>query len=231
MSDIDGTQGPQKVETQTVRGLFKSFSETTTIHGVSRLSNSNSKLTSVYWLIIILTATGVSTFFAAKVVLHYLHGPYTNRIDIVTSYDIAFPAVTVCNMNRLRRSKLAGTRFQELVTIDGDLELKEYEWFFYNSELGGSSESNPGSPPTRRKRDVDDDHEEDEPSFSDFYDFWENIQDENNWHEFYKYSKLDDFSDIIYVVQPTKEEYKEYGHQAEDFILQCTFDKRKCNFT
>ena len=74
-------------------------------------------------------------------------------------------------------------------------------------------------------------------SFSDFdfqyYDYynWDDVTDENDWRGFYERSTADDFSDLVDVVNPTREELETLGHQADNFILQCTFDKKKCNFT
>ena len=41
-------------------------------------------------------------------------------------------------------------------------------------------------------------------------------------------SFTDDYSDISDISTASKEEIDELGHQKEDFVLQCTFDKRRC---
>lgn len=66
--------------------------------------------------------------------------------------------------------------------------------------------------------------------YDDYYD-WGGVTDENDWQGFYDASTSADFSDMIEVINPTWEELEEYGHEASKFILQCTFDKRKCNYT
>ncbi len=67
--------------------------------------------------------------------------------------------------------------------------------------------------------------------YDDFYDWVWEIEDENDWGTILEEKQTYDFSDIPAIINPTQEELKYYGHQAEDFILPCTFDKRKCNYT
>ncbi|XP_077997315.1 uncharacterized protein LOC144450544 [Glandiceps talaboti] len=51
-----------------------------------------------------------------------------------------------------------------------------------------------------------------------------------DWDGFLTFSSTPDHSDIVSVFQLTSEELLEYGHQAEDFILQCTFEQRQCTY-
>ena len=60
-----------------------------------------------------------------------------------------------------------------------------------------------------------------------FLSKWGDIEDENDWTAFYDRANFD-FSDLQDVVRPNRTEIKELGHQAEDFILQCSFDSEEC---
>ena len=51
---------------------------------------------------------------------------------------------------------------------------------------------------------------------------------ENDFDAFIAKSTTPDFSDLVDVLKPTAQEIIEYGHQAEEFIVQCSFDKRNC---
>lgn len=66
--------------------------------------------------------------------------------------------------------------------------------------------------------------------YDNYYD-WGDVTDENDWQGFYEASTSEDFSDILDVINPTAEELELYGHEPDDFIIQCTFDKRMCNYT
>lgn len=68
------------------------------------------------------------------------------------------------------------------------------------------------------------------PDYDYNYETWDAIEDPNDWERFYDSSTASDFSDFQAVVRPTVEELKKYGHQAQDFILQCTFDTQPCSY-
>ncbi|CAH1241014.1 EDIL3 [Branchiostoma lanceolatum] len=55
------------------------------------------------------------------------------------------------------------------------------------------------------------------------------VAGENDWGEFLLSSNTDDYTDITDFSMATREEIAEMGHQKEDLILQCTFDKERCS--
>ena len=246
-------------EAQTFRRHWHTFSEQATVHGVSYLADSKTKIIRFFWLIIILAALCSTGYFGYKVIKEFMSRPYTTKVDLITRTSVDFPAVTICNMNRLRRSKLPNTRFESLIDIDGGLDLEgvDYDWFFdwdeqwkaeWDVQYGNVNTTNSENPPKkneRRKRDTLEapDHANSQPTVprrrratlvelkSYFYDYGLDIANEHDWRGFYEKSKADDFSDIIDIINPTEHELAELGHQARDFIIQCTFDKRSCDFT
>nr|XP_054755597.1 amiloride-sensitive sodium channel subunit gamma-like [Lytechinus pictus] len=60
-------------------------------------------------------------------------------------------------------------------------------------------------------------------------EIWSKVDGQYDWMGFYTASQADDFSDLINVVNPTKEELTGYGHQLERFLIQCTYDQQPCN--
>ncbi|XP_070574558.1 uncharacterized protein [Ptychodera flava] len=50
-----------------------------------------------------------------------------------------------------------------------------------------------------------------------------------DWKGFLTFSSSPDYSDIKKVLKLTKEEMSEYGHQVEDFVLQCSFNDISCS--
>ena len=62
------------------------------------------------------------------------------------------------------------------------------------------------------------------------YGFAGRVQSDYAFKQFMKASKTNDFSDLIDVLKPSKEDLDAYGHQAADFILQCSFDKINCSY-
>ncbi|XP_070570703.1 low-density lipoprotein receptor-related protein 2-like [Ptychodera flava] len=52
-----------------------------------------------------------------------------------------------------------------------------------------------------------------------------------DWYGFMTFSSTPDFSDLQNVLKLSRHEILQLGHQAEDFLLQCTFDQGKCDYT
>ncbi|XP_071958814.1 epithelial sodium channel subunit alpha-like [Antedon mediterranea] len=66
----------------------------------------------------------------------------------------------------------------------------------------------------------------------DFYDWgFERVEGEfpPDWFRFLAFSNTLDYSDLQGVLKLTSSEISQYGHQLEDFILQCTFNKKECD--
>ncbi|XP_038073461.1 amiloride-sensitive sodium channel subunit beta-like [Patiria miniata] len=388
-----------------LREAVTSFADSTTAHGLPLIINGTYTVGRIAWSVIWLIAFGLAVLQSTQLLIEYFQvRPLTTSIELVTKTNLDFPAVTVCNMNRMRRSELVGTRFEGLIAIDGGVQGGDYDysWFFDWSSLqwfdewqssssadvtpgsigdsidglggggsasipgdegdstgdsgtssqagatvaGGNNETNggttgessiidtegslpsgsstaptddareasstalpnhlstqavtptemfpvtpvdstdsgssqrvtdstmseteasgpasntdgasdslnPGDSPssslgsTRRKRSTSSHQPRQRRSLSssssssdnfwwDSYDFeyedyydWGGVNDENDWRGFYAKSTADDFSDLVDVANPTREELENLGHQAQDFILQCTFDKRNCSY-
>ncbi|XP_070576037.1 uncharacterized protein [Ptychodera flava] len=56
-------------------------------------------------------------------------------------------------------------------------------------------------------------------------------EDPPDWQGFMTFSSTPDFSDLEDVLKLDKEEIQKYGHQLEDFVLQCVFNGHPCNIT
>ncbi|XP_070574544.1 uncharacterized protein [Ptychodera flava] len=55
------------------------------------------------------------------------------------------------------------------------------------------------------------------------------VENDSEWTEYLTYSSSPDYSDLQNVLQLTREDVARFGHQAEDFILQCSFDESYCD--
>ncbi|XP_041464809.1 degenerin unc-8-like [Lytechinus variegatus] len=362
-------------EMDTLKKSLTDFGNETTIHGLQYIVNKTNFIYRLCWLVIFCTFAVIFFIQGNLILQDFLTWPYSTKIDIVGRPNLAFPAVTLCNENMMRRSKIGGTRFQPLIDIDGGVEGSDYDysWFFssiyanygwgYSSWNGGqssfsesgssSSDYNPSSEASssggssggssyghsisRRSSGQSSSsggssvgssdgqssssggssagssygqssssggssagssvgqssssggssagssvgqssssggslggssdgqisssyggRQYPGPGFSssynsfpppnwgetwswynpsDYFDFefsdnnWDGVTSREDWSGFYEDSKADDYSDFFDVINPTKEELIEYGHQIEDFIVQCTFDRRPCNMS
>ncbi|XP_038045203.1 uncharacterized protein LOC119719784 isoform X2 [Patiria miniata] len=56
-------------------------------------------------------------------------------------------------------------------------------------------------------------------------------EDPPDWNSFVTYSATPDYSDLVEVPKLSKDEVHQFGHQKEDFILQCSYEETKCNLS
>ena len=50
-----------------------------------------------------------------------------------------------------------------------------------------------------------------------------------DWNGFLTFSATPDYSDLVDVPKLSRDEVDRFGHQKEDFILQCSYDQKKCD--
>eukprot|EP00057_Strongylocentrotus_purpuratus_P008108 XP_011662582.1 PREDICTED: degenerin mec-10-like [Strongylocentrotus purpuratus] len=267
-----------------VNAVLIDYSGSTSAHGIPRIITSRSVKSRLFWSFVTLVCLGAFLWQGSLLLLDFSKYPYTTQIDVVARTELQFPAVTVCNMNKMKRSAMVHTRFQSLIQADlgvngGDAD---YSWWFdwssqwsqeeeeqeeqEEQELASASAPDTGSSSSDWSSDAREHYSEQAPAlvtgsstsssdsssdaqehYSEQYEWWDpgwdtdgfdfheydwtNVSDDDDWEGFYKQSTSDDFSDLLEVVNPTREELKVMGHQAEDFILQCTFDRHQCNYT
>ncbi|XP_038073616.1 uncharacterized protein LOC119741792 [Patiria miniata] len=126
--------------------ILREFGENTTAHGVPMIARSKRAVTKIFWLAVFLTMLVIFCWQGTSVLVEYLGFPSTTKVKLVTNPELTFPSVTICNMNRFRRSKIAGTRFDGLIRLDGGLTddggNNDYSWWFdwdsvwYNEYMG-----------------------------------------------------------------------------------------------
>ncbi|XP_041464801.1 amiloride-sensitive sodium channel subunit beta-like [Lytechinus variegatus] len=123
----------------TVAGAVNAFGDETSLHGLRYLIGRGHLLFRICWLAIVVLAFGLLVIQAKTVYDDFKSSPYSTRIEIVSEVVKTFPAVTVCNDNKMRRSQLYDTKYKGLVDID-DGDLPES-----TTESSGRSEDSTGA--------------------------------------------------------------------------------------
>lgn len=146
---------------------------------------------------------------------------------------VAFPAVTVCNMNKLKRSKLTGTKYQNLTSVSlGDMPTeydRDKERSTFLQQIRDELVQHPDL--TTKARQL---MAQFQLNFLTVEEFLYRIV------SVYGYSQIDykkilmmantrDLSDIMYRLTPTAEELSHYGHLISDFIIQCSYNHEDCH--
>ena len=64
-----------------------------------------------------------------------------------------------------------------------------------------------------------------QPDMSEIY----HVDDEHDYKNFFRFAKTSDYSDLQDILRPNQTEYDVLGHQLDDLIVQCSFDRENCN--
>ncbi|XP_019640449.1 PREDICTED: degenerin-like protein asic-2 [Branchiostoma belcheri] len=99
MADDDGN-------TSSLGGLWKNFRENSSAHGIPRTSTATSMVRRVMWSLLFLGACAYFIFQFHGLMVKYFSYPVVTNVEILFEPEVTFPAVAVCNLNAVRRSKL-----------------------------------------------------------------------------------------------------------------------------
>nr|XP_006815422.1 PREDICTED: acid-sensing ion channel 3-like [Saccoglossus kowalevskii] len=103
-SDEEENGDEKKVEDESVIG---DFAQKSTISGMKYVSDKKSRIPRrCFWLLVVLTGAGFLVYQIVRSVNLYLDYPVNVDVKITYANDLPFPAITICNMNLLRRLEL-----------------------------------------------------------------------------------------------------------------------------
>ncbi|CAG5125164.1 unnamed protein product [Candidula unifasciata] len=84
--------------------LYKKFSENTTMHGLGRVFASRNPCKRVVWLVMVVSVLTIAIFQLVDLVSDFYTYPVTTLVKIKHETKATFPAITICNVNRKKRS-------------------------------------------------------------------------------------------------------------------------------
>lgn len=91
------------------------FTQSTTIHSVSRQTMQSSLPRRLMWSIFFFTSLSYAIYQCIESVSRYLRDPITVNNTWRVFSKLEFPAITVCNLNALRKSKVENSSFYSFV--------------------------------------------------------------------------------------------------------------------
>lgn len=95
----------KKTQLKTV-DLCKNFASQSTTHGVRRILETESNFGKFVWTVIFLTALAGCTYHCSFLILKYLRYEKVTTTEEIHSKELEFPALTVCNLNILKKNFL-----------------------------------------------------------------------------------------------------------------------------
>ncbi|XP_070189007.1 acid-sensing ion channel 1A-like [Littorina saxatilis] len=138
-SVLGGQDNDKKEGGRSVGGLLKGFAEQTSMHGVARVAATDHHVVwRVLWLTLVLPAGGWAVYNVYQILTLFSTYPVSTVVSVQYQTKVDFPAVTLCNLNTLRRSQylenadFLGLRSDlsngEVNTIGGALDFEEEQF-------------------------------------------------------------------------------------------------------
>ncbi|CAB3999173.1 amiloride-sensitive sodium channel subunit alpha-like, partial [Paramuricea clavata] len=88
------------------RGILVEFMGYTTGHGFGRLVEATTFVWRIFWILAILGASGMFAMEVTNLFKLYLSRPVQTSVTITFEKQLNFPAVTICNLNIIKRSSM-----------------------------------------------------------------------------------------------------------------------------
>lgn len=202
--------------------LNREFAERCTAHGFNRIASTR-RLRRLLWAVIVVVAVGGFLYHISFLTSNYFSYPIMTATEEVHAEELHFPAITVCNLNLLRKSSFddylkdiavkAGyptTGFATTPWPDGAVPRaahgKTRDMFSRTSKGYSNNGGNRGG---------SGDEDDGELCYK-------------TVDEFLKSSRTMDLSDMWMNFIATKDQLHKFGHQANDLVVQCTYNARNC---
>lgn len=209
-------------KTKSFKRLVERFAEKTSMQGVPYINSSKFWYAKLLWTILLLSCTAGMTLHLYYLINQFLQWPIQTKIELGFS-NLNFPAVTICNVNPIRNSKvyMASEHLQSLLA---ELEM--------TSLYGDDNAEN--STKRRRKRFVDELSNVNTSGYDNYKDGLDYDDEE------FEYGSDVDFR--VQIMELFTHLYREedrdvkidMGHQLDQMLISCTIGKYKCyadNFT
>ena len=100
----------------TLTRLF--FQETSIVHGVARAAKVSSDYRRILWIILVLCSFSGFTLQTCSLLIDFFDWPVSVVTQMEDSRTLTFPAISICNMNKIKSSLLDNTRFASLYELD-----------------------------------------------------------------------------------------------------------------
>lgn len=88
------------------RSRLRAFASSSSLHGISHIFAYGAALRRALWGAFFLGALGLLLLVCAERVAYFLTYPHVTKLDEVAAHNLTFPAITICNLNEFRFSKI-----------------------------------------------------------------------------------------------------------------------------
>ncbi|KAL5016193.1 hypothetical protein ScPMuIL_005782 [Solemya velum] len=212
----DKTSNSSSEHGKSFQRVCKRFSEKTSMQGVPYIGTSKKLIAKFIWIILLLAAMGAMLFHLYFLFDQFFGWPKQTKIVLGYS-NLNFPAITICNVNTIRSSKLhlAKRPLQNLVDqLDPDNLIQG-----------------------KRKKRFADNLDRINFTIYDEYDYYvDDYEDEleDEWIAPPEKSQQAEDAFVRMYMQESRDTRSRMGHQIRDMLVSCSFEGKTCypeNFT
>lgn len=110
---------------------LKSMLKHSTFHGLQFCFKKENPLRRLIWILLIFLCVGLLVQKMFESTQHFLSHPFSTAKTVMMQTEVIFPAVSLCNLNDMRTSKMLGTKLHKFIenkdwNISGQLSGDEY---------------------------------------------------------------------------------------------------------
>eukprot|EP00112_Aurelia_sp_Birch-Aquarium-sp1_P022193 Seg6164.1 transcript_id=Seg6164.1/GoldUCD/mRNA.D3Y31 product="Acid-sensing ion channel 1" protein_id=Seg6164.1/GoldUCD/D3Y31 len=105
-SNIDESDDLQLLNHATPRNIARVYLRSTTTHGLGRIYSSKSIYMRLFWTVIFLVVFGLLTRAVVTLIIKATKNDITTKVQSKFHRSMPFPAVTICNNNPFRKSRI-----------------------------------------------------------------------------------------------------------------------------
>ncbi|XP_063443809.1 degenerin unc-8-like [Mytilus trossulus] len=225
--------------TKSFRHLFSRFSEKTSMQGIFYIYSAKKSAQKIFWVCLLIACTIGMSSHLYYLMSQFLEYPVNTKIELGFS-NLIFPAVTICNVNPIRSSKLYMAT-EELQKVAAQLQVSDFwgyesstqKYTTHSSTTSGQSSTTSGdiSTPSGNNSTTGPPVWQEDLDY-DYSDYYIDEDDDIGSIVDLRLVMLEKFRGLYKEENRTTKE--EMGHRIEDMLISCTLGKFKCfasNFT
>ncbi|XP_028966785.1 acid-sensing ion channel 1A [Galendromus occidentalis] len=179
--------------------LNEIFALSVTAHGFARIAlTKKHRLRQIFWTLFVIAAMCGFLYHISFLLSNYFDYPVSTSTEEIHATELDFPTVTICNLNNVKKTKFEAY-LMRMAKEQDDVAKQTTELPDFLATTAASSVK--GSDDLQCFRTTD---------------------------EIVNRSRTMDLSDMWINLVTTKRQIREFGHQAADMIVQCTYNSKDC---
>ncbi|XP_067675353.1 amiloride-sensitive sodium channel subunit gamma-like [Haliotis asinina] len=213
---------------ESVSSLVNYFAESTSMHGVSRFVGKPGFFRRAFWVLAVVAGAGVAVYNIWMIGIAYSNWEVSTVVSLKYNSKLRFPAVTFCNLNPVKKSRIEGTQTEfdslttTLQTTSAPTSTVSNKAGSFLESLSSSISNEAGSLLENLSSSVS----------NEAVTLLKNLSSVSNENFNSGFLKRINFQRVLANLDPSVK--IQIGHQITDMLIECTFQGIVCshsNFT